>query len=168
MAIAIKQCCTRIMHDLERHENFCKSVHRDNCGCIQTARLKQSALHVKHIIEVCKTLPLEHAEIRTFLHTIGLEAWRSQSTQGWSFHGALYGFYEEYIHRPDDIFAAFHLSMKFWSYTNPDVSSNPVDAHLNTRYKDYDTQFQAIKRELEQFIQTYPLQRHRVGVESKL
>jgi hypothetical protein len=49
--------------------------------------------------------------------------------------------------------------MKFWSYTNPDVSRNPVDAHLNMRYKEYNTQFEAIKSELQQFIHTYPLQR---------
>lgn len=153
------------MDDQTRHENFCRGIDRNKCGCLQTAGVKLSALHVKHIIEVCETLPLQHAEIRTFLHTIGLEVWRSKSTQDWSFHGDLYRFYGEYIQRTDDIFPAFNLCMKFWSYTNSDVTHNLVDTQLNIKYKEYDTQFKTIKSEIFLFIGTYPLQRHGVAPE---
>lgn len=155
------------MGDHERHEQFCEGVAIDKCGCLQTDAVKRNALHVKRIIEVCETLPLDHIDIGNFLHSIGLEIWNDSSTQVWSFRGDLYGFYKEYIQRPesDNLFPAFNLCMEFWSYTNPDVPHDTVAAQLATKYEQYRAQFTTIQSELTLFMDTYPLQRHRAAPE---
>jgi len=150
------------MGDRERHGKFCEGVDKDKCGCLQTDAVKKNALHVKRIIEVCETLPLDNTDIGNFLHSVGLEIWNDSSTHAWSFRGELYGFYRDYVRQPepDNLFAAFNLCRNFWSYTNPDVPHDAVVTQLATKYEECRAQFTTIQSELQLFVDTYPLIRH--------
>ena len=155
------------MDDHERHGKFCERVQTDKCGCIQTDAVQKNALHVKKIIEMCETLPLDNIEIGNFLHSIGLEIWQDSSTQVRSFRGDLYGFYLKYKEQSetDTLFPAFHLCMTFWYYANTDVPHDAVVTQLATKYGEYSAQFTTIQSELQLFIDTYPLQKHRAARE---
>ena len=153
------------MGDKARHANFCKDQQPNKCGCILTDAIKENALHVQRIIEVCETLPLDQIDIGNFLYSIGLFIWTDSSTQVYSFQGDLYGLYLKYKERPDDIFPAFRMCKTFWPYANPDVPHDAVVTQLATKYEECRAQFTTIQSELQLFMDTYPLQRHSVAPE---
>ena len=152
------------MGDSERNA-FCKGAEPDKCGCIRTDGFKQSALHIETIIEECRKLPLEEADIRTFLRTIGLYTRCKKNTDEWEFHGPLYRVYKMY-REPTDILHSIYLRdlcVTFWSYTNPQVACK---TQVNVKDTHCGSTLTTIKNEIKIFTETYPLQNHQVAVES--
>jgi hypothetical protein len=141
------------------YSTFCdgmKEQDEKKCGCILTAPLKSSTAHIHNIIDRCKKLPLQDAEIQGFIGQIGLQACYNRCVAQWQLEGPLY---EAYLrttkpkHTTEDL---IHVCRTLWTYTSRGIPSYPANA-LSAIYIQYYATFRTIISELKQFHDTYPL-----------
>jgi hypothetical protein len=145
----------------KRTDQFCDGMDaqdKDRCGCILTARWKNSAKHIRHIIRRCMKLPLQEEGIQRLLGKIGLAVREDGCSGRWELAGPLYACYLETRKAKNDTGSLMRLCKMLWPYTKDGLRLDAETCTLfTTKYVMYYAVFRTIVSEVRQFVETYPL-----------